>query len=146
MHQTNYLLLLSSRNTNRGRQNDSPPENQQKQNHEQQKDPPPNVDPSEREQRAQKNEPRNVHIQTSPQAPSPVYPTTNINRPPDSDPREQFHYNYRPTYRNSTPINPPPFGFRPHDSTTIDESNPPQNIDRLREERNKLDEQIRQHK
>ena len=40
-------------------------------------------------------------------------------------------------------LQPPLSGYRQHESTTIGEGNPAPDIDRIREERNRLEEQIR---
>ena len=73
-------------NKNRGRQNTSPPENRQNQrNNQPPNDPPENVNNQNAERQSQ-NVARDANIQTSPPGVSPVYASTNINRPIPNDP------------------------------------------------------------
>ena len=146
---------INEGNNNRGRQNTSPPENRQntsppenrqnQRNNQPPNDPPENVNNQNAERQSQ-NTARDANIQTSPPGISPVFASTNINRPIPNDPRENFFNHYRPHFRNSsTPVNlhPPLSGYDRYESTTIGAGNPVPDIDRIREERNRLEEQIR---
>ena len=131
-----HQIPTNDGNNNRGRQHVSPPENRETQrNNQLPNDPPENSNNQYNERQSQKVA-RDANIQTSPPGVSPVYPSTNINRPIPSDPRGNFFSHYRPHFRNSsTPVNlqPPLSGYRQHESTTIGEGNPAPDIDRIRE-------------
>ena len=78
----------NTENNNRGRQNIPPPDSRENQRDNR---PPQNDSPeknnNENNERHAENVPRDANIQISPPGVSPVYPSTNINRPIPKNPR-----------------------------------------------------------